>query len=70
MVSRRIVKASLEADLVQVEDRLLHLKRVIRRKKIPTESMERHLGALCLLKHALIERIAEEKGANGKNSVH
>ena len=73
MISRRIVKASLASDLVQVEDRLKTLKKVIRRKRIPTEGMERHLGALCLLKAALKDRLQEYekegKGANGKNSV-
>ena len=72
MISRKSVRESLEADLVQAEERLSRIKRVIRRKKIPTEAMERHLGALCLLKHALIERIAEcegkgENGGNGEN---
>ena len=59
MISRKSVKASLEADLVQVEERLEAIKKVIRRKRVPTEGMERHLGALCLLKAALKDRLAE-----------
>lgn len=59
MKSRKSVRESLEADLAGVEERLNRLKKVIRRNPLPTEGMERHLGALCLLKAALKDRLAE-----------
>ena len=59
MISRKSVRESLENDLVQVEERLARIKRVVKSHRVVSAGVQRHLGALCLLKAALKDRLAE-----------